>query len=182
MLAINISGPATISQTVAVGPGGAPAAHLRSGGTTCQLSLNLPAGTYAGTYSGTSASPGAYSQSSSNGNAAVAFTVSSASNNSVNLALGGVPAQLAVVPANVTRVRPIRRAASISTVRGAIRSHVEMLDANQNVIIGGGPATFALTQSGGLLSLPVSHHASDGIESLSTSIDPAQSNAGADGV
>jgi hypothetical protein len=134
-LAINVTGPTTISQTLSVGPnstGCSPAA----GGSSCQVGLSLPSGTYAGTI----------------GSAAVAFTVAPGSNNVLNLTLGGTPAQVAVVPAS---------AMSGANAQGGIDLYgagkhlllVEMLDANQNIMVGGSGANFALSQSAG--SLPV---------------------------
>lgn len=134
LLSINVTGPTTIAQTVSVGPnsgGCAPA----PGGTSCQLALSLPVGTYTGTI----------------GSAAIAFTVAPGSSNALNLTLGGVPAQTAIVPGSFT---------SAQNGSGGIDLYgsgkhllvVEMLDANQNVIVGGA-AAFTLSQAGG--SLPV---------------------------
>lgn len=134
-LAINVTGPTTISQTVSVGPssgGCAPA----PGGSACQLTLSLPSGTYTGTIGG----------------ATVAFTVAAGSNNALNLTLGGVPSQIAIVPAS---------SMSAQNAQGSIDLYgagkhlllVEMLDANGNVMIGGGGANFSLGQAGGSLPL-----------------------------
>jgi len=133
LLAINMSGPATVTQTVSVGPtssGCTPA----PGGTSCQLSLTLPAGTYSGTI----------------GSAAVAFTVAATSANALNLTLGGVPAQVAVVPAS---------SLSAQNAQGGIDLYgagkhlllVELLDANQNIMVGGGGASYQMSQAGGSL-------------------------------
>jgi hypothetical protein len=137
-LTINVSGPATISQTVSVGPNASGCAQA-AGGTSCQLALTLPAGTYTGTI----------------GSAAVAFAVSAASTNALNLTLGGVPAQLAVVPAS---------SMSAQNAQGGIDLYgggkhpllVELLDANENVMVGGNGANFSLNQAGGSLPLAVS--------------------------
>jgi len=135
-LAINMSGPASINQAVAIGPnasGCSPAA----GGTSCQLPLALPAGTYVGTIGGT----------------AVAFTVGGTGNNQIGLTLGVTPAQLAIVPAS-----PM----SVTNAQGGIDLYgggrhpfvVEMLDASQNVIVGS-TAAFSMSQAGGSLPLTV---------------------------
>jgi hypothetical protein len=137
LLAINVSGPTTISQTVSVGPnsgGCTPAA----GGSTCQLALSLPDGTYVGTI----------------GNAAIAFNVAPGGNNVLNLTLGGVPSQIAVVPASYL---------SAQNAQGGIDLYgggkhlllVELLDANQNVMVGGPGATFAMSEAGGSLAVSV---------------------------
>jgi hypothetical protein len=136
-LAINVSGPVAISQTVSVGPSASGCTPMQ-GGSSCQLALQLPAGTYTGTV----------------GNVAVAFTVGASANNALNLTLGGVPSSLVVVPASST---------SIANSQGGIDLYgagrhplmVEMLDANQNVMVGGG-ASFGLSQAGGSLPLTVS--------------------------
>lgn len=137
MLVINMSGPTAISQTVAVGPNAGGCAPT-AGGSTCQLALSLPAGTYTGTI----------------GNAPIAFTVAAGSNNALNLTLGGVPAQVVVVPASF---------ASAPNAQGGIDLYgagkhlvlVEMIDANQNVMVGAGGAAFTLSQAGGSLGLTV---------------------------
>jgi hypothetical protein len=136
-LAINVSGPTTFSQTVSVGPNSAgctPAA----GGSTCQLALSLPSGAYVGTV----------------GSAGIAFTVSPGSNNALNLTLGGVPSQIAVVPASFTSAQT---QAGVVDLYGAGKHPllVEMLDANQNVMVGGTGTSFSLNQSGGSLSVSV---------------------------
>src|SRR5579862_3938927 len=137
LLAINVNGPTAINQTVSVGPNSSGFAQA-PGGSTCQLALSLPAGTYAGTV----------------GNAAIAFTVVPASSNVLNLTLGGIPAQAVVVPAT---------AASAQNGQGGIELYgagkhamlVELLDANQNVMVGGNNATYSLNQAGGSLQLAV---------------------------
>jgi hypothetical protein len=140
-LAINVSGPATISQTVALGPN-ASGCTPSAGGSTCQLSLSLPAGTYTGTV----------------GAAAIAFTIVPNSNNVLNLTLGGVPSQLDVVPASFTSAQ---NAAGGIDLFGAGKHVllVEMLDANQNVMVGGSGATFAMSQAGGSLPIGVTQAA-----------------------
>lgn len=134
-LAINVSGPTAISQTLSVGPnstGCSPA----PGGSSCQLALSLPAGVYTGTI----------------GSAAIAFTVTPGTSNALNLTLGGVPSQIAVVPASFTSAQ---NAQGIIDLYGAGRHPllVEMLDANQNVMVGGSGANFSLNQAGGSLSV-----------------------------
>ncbi len=137
MLAINVSGPTNISQTLSVGPN-AGGCVPSQGGSTCQLALSLPAGTYTGTV----------------GSSVVAFTVSASSNNVLNLTLGGVPSQVTVVSAS---------SMSAQNAQGGIDLYgagkhlllVEMLDANQNVMIGSGGASYALSQAGGSLSIAV---------------------------
>jgi hypothetical protein len=137
-LVINVSGPATISQTVSVGPNSSGCTPA-SGGTNCQLALTLPAGTYAGTIGG----------------AEVAFTVAAASTNALNLTLGGVPAQVAVVPASPMSAQNGQGGIDLYGA-GKHPMLVELLDANQNVMVGGNGASFALSQAGGTLPVAVS--------------------------
>lgn len=137
LLAINVTGPTAINQTVPVGPNSSGCTQA-PGGSACQLALSLPAGTYTGTI----------------GNAAIAFTVVAASSNVLNLTLGGVPQQAVVVPAS---------SASAQNGQGGIDLYgagkhamlVELLDANENVMVGGNGATFTLSQAGGSLPLNV---------------------------
>ena len=137
-LAINVSGPTNISQNVSVGPNSSGCSPA-PGGSNCQLALSLPAGNYVGTV----------------GSATIAFTVTTAANNALNLTLGGVPSQLAVVPASYTSVQ---NAQGTIDLYGAGRHAfvVEMLDANQNVMVGGAGVTFSLAQGGGSLPLTIS--------------------------
>jgi hypothetical protein len=134
-LAISISGPTAISQTLSVGPnstGCSPA----PGGSSCQLALSLPAGVYTGTI----------------GSAAIAFTVTPGTSNALNLTLGGVPAQIAVVPASFTSSQNAQGTIDLFGA-GKHPLLVEMLDANQNVMVGGSGANFSLNQAGGSLSV-----------------------------
>jgi hypothetical protein len=143
VLAINVTGPAAISQTLAVGPNAGGCAPV-AGGTSCQLSLTLPAGTYMGTIgtANTAAST------------AIAFAVTPNGQNVLGLTLSGAAAQLAIVPAS---------SLSAQNAQGGIDLYgsgrhpllVEALDANQNVIVGSAPASFTLSQAGGALSVGI---------------------------
>jgi hypothetical protein len=140
-LAINVTGPTTISQTVSVGPsssGCSPSA----GGSICQVGLSLTGGTYAGTI----------------GNAAVAFSITPGSNNVLDLTLGGTPSQVVVVPASAMS-GPNPQSGIDLYGAGKHLLLVEMLDANQNIMIGASAAAFALSQSGGSLPLAIAQAA-----------------------
>jgi NHL repeat len=138
-LAINVTGPTTINQNVTVGPN-ASGCSPAPGGTACQLSLTLPAGTYTGTVG--------------SGGAAIGFTVAPSTNNVLNLTLGGTPSSVAIVPGSFL---------SFANAQGGVDFYgagrhpvlVELLDANQNVIVNA-PVNFSLSQAGGALSLGVS--------------------------
>jgi hypothetical protein len=139
-LAINVTGPTTISQIVSVGPNSS-GCNAAPGGSTCQLALTLPAGTYTGTIGGS----------------AIAFTVAANSNNALNLTLGGVPAQVVVVPASFTSGQNVQGGIDLYGA-GKHSLLVEMLDVNQNVMVGGGAAAFALSQAGGSLSVTITQN------------------------
>jgi hypothetical protein len=154
MLAINVSGPTSIGQTVAVGPN-AGGCSPAPGGSNCQLSLALPPGTYSGTIAvANSPSP-----------TAIAFTVTPNGQNVFGLTLSGTAAQLAVVPASVLSAQNAQGGIDLFGV-GRHALLVEVLDANQNVIIGGVQGTFTLSQSGGSLGLVITQPATNSVPNL----------------
>jgi hypothetical protein len=168
ILSININGPTPINQTIAVGPnagGCVPAA----GGTNCQLSLALPAGTYAGTI-------GAANAASPTG---IAFTVAPNSQNVFGLTTGGVPAQVAVVPASSLSGQNTQGGELDLFGAGRHPLLVEALDANGNVIVGNAPATFTLNQAGGTLPLTIAQTGASSAPNLfyATPAGTANSNA-----
>jgi hypothetical protein len=152
LLSINVNGPATISQNVSVGPNASGCAPS-SGGTTCQLGLTLPSGTYMGTI-GTYASSGAVSQNSPSGSTIIAFTVLPNASNVLNLTLGGVPAEAEIVPASFMSSQNTQDGIDLYG-GGRHALLVELQDANGNVIVGGGGASFSMSQAGGSLPLAV---------------------------
>ncbi|HEX4013431.1 MAG TPA: hypothetical protein VHX17_05990 [Candidatus Cybelea sp.] len=147
MLAINFAGPTAISQSITVGPNAAGCAPA-PGGSSCQISLSIPAGTYVGTIGAANAGTPT----------AVAFTVAANGPNVFGATTGGVPAAMTIVPASSLSGQSSQGELDLY---GAGRHPVlvEALDANQNVIIGGPPATFALNQAGGSLALSVAQAA-----------------------
>ena len=136
-LAISVNGPTTINQTISVGPNSSGCAPA-PGGSSCQLSLALPAGTYVGTVD----------------NTAVSFTVTPGANNALNLTLGGVPDSIAVVPGSPASAQNAQNGIDLYGA-GKHALLVETLDANQNVMVGGSGGTFSLNQAGGSLALTV---------------------------
>ena len=104
-LAINVTGPTTINQNVVVGPN-ASGCTPAPGGTACQLSLTLPAGTYTGTVGSSSA--------------AIGFTVAPSSNNVLSLTLGGTPSSIAIIPGSFLSFANAQ-GESTSSVPAAIR-------------------------------------------------------------
>jgi hypothetical protein len=155
-LAINVTGPMSISQAVAIGPN-ATGCSPSAGGTLCQANLQLAAGSYTGTIapyaSGSSAAASELAPPS-----AIAFTVAPGANTVVNLTLSAVPAELAIVPASL--MSGVNSQGGIDLYgAGKHALLVELLDANNNVIIGGAPASFSISPSGGSLPLAVSQTA-----------------------
>jgi hypothetical protein len=138
VLAINVSGPTSISQSVTVGPN-ATGCSPAPGGSSCQLALTLPAGTYTGTI----------------GSAGVAFNVASNASNALNLTLSGVPAQVQIVPASFMSAANAQGGIDLFGA-GKHALLVELLDGEQNIIVGTAGATFSLSQAGGALPLAVS--------------------------
>ncbi len=167
VLSINFAGPTTISQVVTVGPnagGCAPA----GGGTSCQVSLSIPVGTYIGTVGVPNAGTPV----------AIAFTVAPSGQNVFGITTGGVPASLAVVPASsLSATNPQGELDLYGAGRHPVL--VEMLDANQNVIVGGGQGTFALNQAGGPLALTVAQAAAfaPNLFYVSSSASPSTNSA-----
>ncbi len=137
VLTISMNGPTSISQSVTVGPS-ASGCSPAPGGSSCQLALTLPAGTYMGTI----------------GSTAVAFNVASSSTNSLNLTLNGVPAQVQIVPGSFMSAPNAQGGIDLFGA-GKHALLVEMLDNDQNIIVGTYGATFALSQAGGSLPLAV---------------------------
>lgn len=154
-LAINVTGPMSMSQTVAIGPN-ANGCSPSSAGTLCQATLQLAAGSYTATIatyaSGTTSALGPPS--------AIAFTVAPGGNTVVNLTLNAVPAELAIVPASL--MSGVNAQGGIDLYgAGKHALLVQLLDANNNVIIGGPPANFSISPAGGALPLTVSQTATN---------------------
>ncbi|MGA2760274.1 MAG: hypothetical protein ABSF08_08160 [Candidatus Cybelea sp.] len=148
MLAINVNGPAAISQTLAVGPNASGCAPT-TGGTSCQLALALPAGTYMGTIGVANAAA----------STAIAFTVTPNGQNVFGVTLSGVAAQVALVPASSLSAQNPQGGIDLFG-SGRHPLLVEVFDANQNVIVGNSPGTFTLSQAGGSLAVGITQPAS----------------------
>ena len=161
LVSINVTGPTTITQTISVGPNSS-GCTATPGGSTCQLSLSLPVGGYIGTV----------------GSAAIAFTVVPGSSNALNLTLGSVPAALAVVPGSLTSAQNAQGGIDLFGA-GKHLLVVEMLDANQNIIVGGGGASFSLSQAGGSLPLAVTPASAAGANNLFYVVPSAAPNGSA---
>ena len=150
-LAISVSGPSSVSQTMGLTPASTGCAPVNGGGLVCQLAMSLGTGNYTAAitaYGQASAAPGTQIGSPQT----VAFTVVAGGNNIVNLSLGGVPAALDIAPGSQM---------SGETAQGTIDLYgsgkhplvVQMVDANQNIIVAGMAPSYVVTQAAGPLSL-----------------------------
>jgi hypothetical protein len=176
MLSLNVNGPSALTQTIALSPGSANCATA-STGSVCQAALPLAAGTY-------TASVAAYStpNAAPNGLIApaqtIAFSVDPGAGSVLNLTLSAVPVQLAVVPAS-----PMSDENSQSGIdlygAGKHELAVEMLDANQNVIVGAASPNFSINQAGGQLSLAIAQPSSSAPNVFWVTASSASSAAGA---
>jgi hypothetical protein len=151
-LSFNVSGPTPANTTINLSSSSTSCVPATTG-TVCQAALGLGPGTYTASvtlYSNANASP-----LSAMGSAqAVAFTVGPGANNAVNLAIGTVPADLVLVPATSMAVE--NAAGGIDFYGAGKHQFVfEMLDANQNAIVGGPPMNYSVAPAGGQLAFTV---------------------------
>ncbi|HEY5425208.1 MAG TPA: hypothetical protein VIJ77_01515 [Candidatus Tumulicola sp.] len=151
-LTVNLSGPTPAAQTIVL-TAGSPGCLGTNAGSICQAALPLLPGVYTGvvaTYGSPNASPGNMLGSAQT----IAFSVSYGTANVVNLTLSGVPAQVSVVPGS--SMSAVNAQGGID-LYGAGRHQLvaQLLDANQNIIVGSASPTIAVTQGGGSLALSV---------------------------
>lgn len=147
---ITVNGTNPISQTIGLSASSGACAGF-SNGTMCQAVFSLPPGTYTASvsvYTSPNPAPNALLAPAQT----IAFTVVSGGANTVNLVLGGVPASLNVVPGSST---------SFQNAQGGIDLYgagkhpliAEMLDNNQNVIVGVPMPSVLVNQAGGALTM-----------------------------
>jgi len=151
-LSFSVAGPTPLNATVNLSSTATSCVPANTG-TICQTALGLNPGTYTASvtlYSNANASP-----LSAIGTAqTVAFSVVAGLNNVVNLSVGTVPADLVLVPATAMAVQ--NSAGGIDFYGAGKHEFVfEMLDANQNVIVGGAPMNYTVSPSGGALTFAV---------------------------
>ena len=138
---MGLSGPTPVTQTI---PLNSNSNCTNAGqGAICQAALPLAPGVYAAAVS-----------ESGLGNAfagvqTIAFAVSYGSGTVVNVTLSGVPAQVNIVPGAPMSAT---NAQSGVDLYGAGRHQLvaQLVDANQNVIIGATPPVVTVTQTGGV--------------------------------
>jgi hypothetical protein len=151
-LTLNLSGPTSTSQTIPL-TSGSPGCVSAPNGATCQVGLPLLPGVYTAVvaaYGSPNASPG----NALGGAQTIAFTVVYGASNVVNLTLTGAPAQLDVVPGSSMSNENAQDGIDLY---GAGRHPliVQMLDANQNIIVGSASPAFNVTEAGGSLALSI---------------------------
>jgi hypothetical protein len=151
-LSFNVSGPTPANATINLSSS-STSCMAATTGTICQAALGLVPGTYTASvtvYSNANASP-----LSAIGSAqTVAFTVVSGANNAVNLAVGTTPVDLTLVPANAMAMQNATGGIDFYGA-GKHQFVFEMLDANQNVIVGGPSMNYTVSSAGGQLAFTV---------------------------
>ncbi len=151
-MSISFSGPTTLSQTVSFGSS-ASNCVATANATTCQAAFALAPGTYTATvtlYSSNVPSPA----TALNSQQTIAFAVSFAGSNVVNLAYGGTPVQAQLVPAASNAAANAQGGVNLF---GAGK-HVllaQLVDANQNVLLEPSQPAYSVAQTSGAAALTV---------------------------
>ncbi|MBV8149817.1 MAG: hypothetical protein JO092_12045 [Candidatus Eremiobacteraeota bacterium] len=133
-----------INKTIAVTPG-SPGCSTAPSGTICVSSVLLAPGSYAATiltYDGPNGTGNLLSTAQG-----VAFTVAAGRNNTIPLTLSGVPASIAVLPADIMSTLDPGSGIDVAG-QGVHRLFAQALDADGNVIVGAGAPTFSVTNTG----------------------------------
>jgi hypothetical protein len=146
-LTLSLSGPTPLTQTIGLAAGSPGCANVASG-AVCQAALPLLPGVYTAVVA-VSGSQGGFG-----GVQTIAFTVAYGSANVVNLAFAGVPAQLDVVPGSPMSYENAQGGIDLY---GAAKHQLvaELVDANQNIIVGSASPTVTASQMGGALTLAI---------------------------
>lgn len=151
-MAISFNGPTTLSQTVSFGSATSNCIAATNA-TTCQAAFALAPGTYTATvtlYSSSVPSPATALSAPQT----IAFTVSYAVSSVVNVAYGGTPAQVQLVPAASN---------AAANAQGGIDlfgagKHVllaQLVDANQNVLLEPSQPAYSVVQTSGAAAVSV---------------------------
>ncbi len=163
-LTITVNASSPVTQTAGLTPLSPGCAPATAGGTVCQLALPLAPGTYTAsvaTYGSSAATPSTLTAPAQT----IAFTVVAGGSNVVNLSIGAPPASLDVVPASAFANE--NAAGGIDLYGGGKHQLIaELLDANQNVVVGAGMPGFAIAQIGGSLTLGLTQPAEGGPSNL----------------
>jgi hypothetical protein len=148
-LTLNVSGPTSVMQTIALTAGSSGCANVSSG-AVCQTALPLTPGVYTavvGTYGSSSANALGSTQT-------IAFTVAYGVANVVNLALSAVAAQVDIVPGSSMSYENAQGGIDLYGA-GKHQLVAQLVDANQNIIVGSAAPTITVGQVGGALALSV---------------------------
>lgn len=152
LLTLNLSGPTPLTQSIAL-TSGSPGCVNVAQGAICQAALSLQPGTYTAlvaTYSTPSAAPG----SQIAGAQTIAFAVSYGAANVVNVALSGVVAQVDVVPGTSMSAENAQDGIDLYGA-GKHQLIAQLLDANQNIVLGPTAPAVNAVQVGGTLALSI---------------------------
>ena len=146
-ITLNLSGPTSATQTIGLTAGAGSCANVAAGGAVCQASLPLAAGNYTAAVSEMGASL-------PNGVQTIAFAVAYGTGTVVNLTLSGVPQQLAVLSGSTMGY--VNAQGGID-LYGAGKHQVvaQLVDANQNIIVGSTSPVVSVVQTGGALALSI---------------------------
>ena len=147
-ITLNLSGPTPAAQTIGLTPGSGACANAGGGGAVCQASLPLAAGNYTAAVSemGAGAMP--------NGTQTIAFAVTYGAGTVVNLTLSGVPQQLAVLAGSSMSYQNAQGGIDVYGA-GKHQLVAQLVDANQNIIVGSASPAVSVSQAGGALGLLV---------------------------
>ncbi|MGA8534772.1 MAG: hypothetical protein WB615_11730 [Candidatus Tumulicola sp.] len=150
-LTLNLIGPTTVTQTIALTAGSSGCANVASG-AVCQTALPLVPGNYTAVVS-------AYGSANASANAfgatqTIAFSVAYGTANVVNLVVAGIPSQIAIVPGS---------SMSYQNAQGGIDlygagKHVlvaQLVDSNQSIVVGSASPTVTAGDVGGALALSI---------------------------
>ncbi len=147
-LTLNLNGPTPATQTIGLTSASGTCANVAAGGAVCQAALPLAPGNYTAAISeiGASVPP--------NGTQTIAFAVTYGAGTVVNLTLSGVPQQLVVLSGSTMTYQNPQAGIDLYGA-GKHQLVAQLLDANQNIIIGAASPVVSVAQTGGALDLSV---------------------------
>jgi hypothetical protein len=147
-ITLSLTGPTPMTQTIPL-VAGSPGCVNVSSGAVCQAALPLAPGNYSAfvAVSGSASAAGAFG-----GTQSIAFAVSYGAANVVNLTLSGVPAQVDVVPGSPMSYENAQGGVDLY---GAGRHQLvaQLVDPNQNIIVGTASPAISVSQVSGTLAL-----------------------------
>jgi len=143
-LTLSLNGPTSTSATIPLTSGSSGCANAGNG-AVCQAALPLVPGVY--TASVAVAGAGGPPQT-------IAFSVAYGSGTVVNLVLSGIPAQVAILPASSMSYMNAQDGIDLYGA-GKHQLLAQLLDANQNIIVGPGSPLVNASQVSGTLALSI---------------------------